>query len=134
VVKAGGVSTLPIIKNNKKLNKMTPTFPIDKVYKVYTALMGQVSTNDPTATVLQNTLGGTVVWTRNDVGDYSATLTDAFPVGKVFISAANVDPDSGLWFIQAARLNDNVIRVYTFNYAAEGASGGPWMIEIRVYS
>lgn len=33
-------------------------------YAIYTALLSQSGTDDPTATVLENTLGGTVVWTR----------------------------------------------------------------------
>ena len=40
-------------------------------YLVYTALISQSGTDAPTATVLENTLGGTVVWTYNDVGNYS---------------------------------------------------------------
>ncbi|MBK8468187.1 MAG: hypothetical protein IPL32_20425 [Chloracidobacterium sp.] len=33
----------------------------------------------PTAVVVENTLGGTLVWTRNSIGSYRATLTGAFP-------------------------------------------------------
>ena len=33
--------------------------------KVYRALLSQTGTAAPTATVLENTLGGTVVWTRD---------------------------------------------------------------------
>ena len=53
--------------------------------KVYIALLTQNGTNAPVATVLKNTLGGVPVWTRNSVGDYSATLTDAFTVGKTVL-------------------------------------------------
>ena len=44
-------------------------------YDVYTAILTQSGTDDPTATVLENTLGGTVVWTYVDVGTYLGTLT-----------------------------------------------------------
>ena len=47
--------------------------------KVYRALLTQTGTAAPTATVLQNTLGGTLVWTRLNVGEYKATLASAFP-------------------------------------------------------
>ena len=47
-------------------------------YLVYTALLSQSGTDAPVATVLQNTLGGTVVWSRNTTGDFSATLGGAF--------------------------------------------------------
>lgn len=50
--------------------------------KVYKALLTQAGTDAPVATVLENTLGGEVVWTRNDVGDYRGTLANAFPNNK----------------------------------------------------
>ena len=51
-------------------------------YKVYTALLSQTGTNAPTATVLENTLGGTVVWSRLSTGTYVGTLAGAFAVNK----------------------------------------------------
>ena len=53
-------------------------------YLVYTALLSQSGTNAPVATVLENTLGGTVVWTYSSAGSYRATLAGAFPANKVF--------------------------------------------------
>lgn len=47
--------------------------------KVYRATLSQTGTSSPTATVLVNTLGGTVVWTRSSAGSYLATLAGAFP-------------------------------------------------------
>ena len=55
-------------------------------YKVYTALLNQSGTDDPVATVLENTFGGTPVWTRAGNGNYYCTLTGAFPQNKVFCS------------------------------------------------
>lgn len=52
-------------------------------YKVYTALLSQSGTNAPVATVLENTLGGTVVWSRSGTGgNYDATLSGAFTSNK----------------------------------------------------
>ncbi len=51
--------------------------------KVYRALLTQTGTDAPVATVLENTLGGTVVWTYNNDGTYIGTLAGAFPEGKV---------------------------------------------------
>ncbi|OGI93532.1 hypothetical protein A3A03_02290 [Candidatus Nomurabacteria bacterium RIFCSPLOWO2_01_FULL_40_18] len=60
--------------------------------KVYRALLTQSGTDAPVATVLENTLGGTVVWLRDGVGYYYGTLTGAFPEGKTLvISSANAD-------------------------------------------
>ena len=53
-----------------------------KPYKEYVALLTQTGTNAPVATVLDNTLGGTVAWSRNTFGNYSGTLTGAFTVNK----------------------------------------------------
>ncbi len=46
--------------------------------KVYIALLTQTGMDAPTATVLQNTLGGTVVWSRLSAGTYAMTLAGAF--------------------------------------------------------
>lgn len=58
-------------------------------YARYVALLSQTGTDAPVATVLENTLGGTVVWTRNDVGDYTGTLAGVFVVGKTFLNSPN---------------------------------------------
>lgn len=42
-------------------------------YKVYTALLSQSGTNDPVATVLENTLGQTITWSYNNVGSYNSS-------------------------------------------------------------
>lgn len=60
-------------------------------YLVYTALLSQSDTDDPTAVVLQNTLGGTVVWTRLDVGVFRGTLAGAFVQDKTFAMVANTN-------------------------------------------
>lgn len=49
------------------------------VPKVYRALLTQSGTNAPVATVLENTLGGTPVWSRSGNGNYRITLAGAFP-------------------------------------------------------
>lgn len=53
-------------------------------YKVYVALLGgQLYPGDPIVpTVLENTLGGTVVWTVDADGRHFGTLANAFPAGK----------------------------------------------------
>ena len=55
-------------------------------YDVYTAIINQTGTSAPVATVLENTLGGTVVWSRNSAGDYTCTLSGAFTLGKTTIN------------------------------------------------
>ena len=56
--------------------------------KVYRALLSQTGVSAPTATVLENSLGGTLVWTRVSAGSYTATLTGAFTANKTFLQIA----------------------------------------------
>lgn len=89
--------------------------------KVYVALLTQSGINAPVATVPTggNTLGGTVVWTRNDIGDYRGTLAGAFPLGKTFpfISAGTTETTEGQGY-GLRRLSDNVI---ILNTGAQGS-------------
>jgi len=63
--------------------------------KRYKALLTQTGTNAPVATVLENTLGGTVVWTRTGAGVYVGTLASAFTVEKTIINRAAGVSSSG---------------------------------------
>lgn len=81
--------------------------------KVYRALLTQSSTNAPVATVLENTLGGTVVWTRDDIGSYFATLAGAFTANKTFPRTQIAYPADALssGFIGINWASANVVRV-----------------------
>lgn len=87
-------------------------------YKIYTALLTQTLTDAPVATVLENTLGGTVVWTRDVQGQYLATLTGAFTSGKtiVFIQASDnaVSPDCS-FITNIIEGEPDYIRIRTFD-------------------
>lgn len=105
-------------------------------YARYVALLTQTGTDAPVATVLENTLGGTVVWTRDDVGVYYATLAGGFVESKTVVF---VTPDAGFstcdW-IQAAREDNNKILFISSNIAAgvvNQEDSGPFCVEIRVY-
>lgn len=124
-------------------------------YLVYSALLTQSGTDAPVATVLQNTLGGTVVWTRNSTGQYLGTLAGAFtlnktvvppfdsgnPGGAVNIPIANSLPNSFYYNITTLASADTVqISVYDDTYTSVDLSTAlaGWdtkiFIEIRVYS
>lgn len=60
--------------------------PSPSAYKVYTALLTQTGTDAPVATVLENTLGGPLVWDYAGTGQYYATLIGAFTVDKTTVS------------------------------------------------
>jgi len=105
-------------------------------YLVYTALLTQTGTDAPVATVLENTLGGTVVWARVGAGVYTATLASAFPANKVFmpnlvVAASDVDMIMGL----LSRTNDNqlVLSAQAFGSGGVDSVLNTTAVEIRVY-
>lgn len=54
-------------------------------YWVYTAILSQNGTNAPVATVLENTFGDTVTWTRLSSGQYRGSFSNAsFQLSKFF--------------------------------------------------
>lgn len=84
--------------------------------KVYRALLTQTGTDAPVATVLENSLGSTVVWGRTSAGLYTATLAATFTADKTLIIS------SGIWVSTAAgipqwvntvRTSDTVITIST---------------------
>lgn len=88
-------------------------------YKVYTALVGQEDEDDPTATVLENTTGYDVEWTRATVGQYVGTFVDApIDVGLVSTVSNYVDVEHAggiiiyqqeLYFVENTALIDNYL-------------------------
>lgn len=102
-------------------------------YKSYVALITQSGTAAPTAIVLENTLGD-IVWTRAATGDYSGTLTDAFPLNKV-VCFSNQTESIATILIQ--RKNNNIVSI---NTATPGTTTlldsilNNTSIEIRVYN
>lgn len=62
-------------------------------YKLYVAHITQSGTNAPVATVLENTLGGTIVWTRTSAGTYLGTLVGAFPTESKVVGLVNAQGD-----------------------------------------
>lgn len=84
--------------------------------KVYRALLTQSGTGDPVATVLQNDLGGEVVWTRNGVGGYSGTLADAFAGTVAPISQTIFNDGAGAFHaVQGGKVNGEVFSLNTYH-------------------
>lgn len=103
-------------------------------YKVYTALLTQTGASAPTVSVLENTLGGTVVWTRTTTGNYLGTLTGAFTAAKTTILVGS--PVSSTSRIDAIRPSVNSISVTTYNGSPAVQTDGLLLestLEIRVY-
>jgi len=112
---------------------ITPSYiSQEKTYRVYSALLTQSGTSTPIATVLQNDLSGTVVWTRTGVGEYKATLVSAFTNNKTVCFINNAIPDTQL---QGYPISVNQIELDQQNLtgtAIDGLYGN--CIEIRVYN
>ncbi len=106
-------------------------------YLVYTALLSQSGTSAPTATVLQNTLGGTVVWSYVSTGQYAATLTGAFTVNKTvtFVNQGATSPMAEVKF-NRQDANSCTLRTYQVNTTTSTdtvLANDVSMVEIRVY-
>jgi len=128
----------------KYITDVTAT-PVDsRPYKVYTALISQSGTDAPVATVLENTLGGTVVWSRGFTGNYYGTLNGAFTENKVvivnpFISWYDAS-GSDHYQVVITRFSDDAVRFVTGLPDGTEIDGilngvlGFVSIEIRVYN
>ena len=75
--------------------------------KVYKALLTQTGTSAPVAIVLENTLGGEVVWSYDNIGSYIGTLSGAFPENKCSIGNGEDNSYVTVYFnvTEAASLN-----------------------------
>jgi len=102
-------------------------------YLVYTAIMNQSGTDAPVPTVLQNTLGGTVVWTRSNTGDYNGTLSGAFTQNKTWIVCSPDAEQTGAFTIHGGWSSDSVIRIFSYDQAQALIDSDMFYIEIRVY-
>lgn len=129
--------------------KVGPGYWNDRPYlansgvKVYDARLTQTGTNAPTATVLENTLGGTLVWTRNLAGSYIGTLAGAFTVNKttltpngfLYVNSSALPADDDI--LAGAELDSvDTVRVKTVLGADSSGQDGwltNWPIRILVY-
>lgn len=115
------------------LNDIVDSY-FDAPYKKYVALLTQSGTDAPVATVLENTLSGTPVWSYSDVGEYVLTLAGEFTANKTFIMVNPLDgiSEEGL---KATRDGVDSITLQTFKAGANfnlGMTNNS--IEIRVYA
>ena len=101
-------------------------------YRVYTALLTQTGTNAPVATVLENTLGGTVVWSRTGTGVYRGILTGAFTSDKTFqvIGASN----TSFILLSTSGISEVVINTYKSSGTTSDGFLSKASYEIRVYN
>ena len=135
---------------NGKTENLTRNFTVANIaafansyslgYTVYTALITQTGTDAPVATVLQNTTGGTIVWTRNSTGRYLATISGAtYTTDKtaILLTSGSASATDGRFLKVESGGNTTVQAFYNFDTSANTSQDGiiaGSMIEIRIYS
>ena len=135
---------------NGKTENLTRNFTVANIaafansyslgYTVYTALITQTGADAPVATVLQNTTGGTIVWTRYSTGRYLATISGAtYTANKtaILLTSGSASATDGRFLKVEDSGNTTVQAFYNFDTSANTAQDGivtGAMIEIRIYS
>ena len=109
-------------------------------YKSYVAIISQGGTGAPTATVLENSLGGTVSWSRSNTGEYSATTSGLFTISKTVIFMQVSGSLGSNWGIQYVVGALDVNTIYLLTQLGDSSSTNrdgilnQAPIEIRVYT
>jgi len=108
-------------------------------YTVYTALITQAGTAAPVATVLQNTTGGTITWTRPSnpgVGRYVATISGAnFTANKTaVIVTSGGNSDMILRPIVSSTTTVDWYNIDSSDNAVSDVISATTTVEIRIYS
>lgn len=100
-------------------------------YLVYIALLTQSGTDNPVAAVLQNTLGGTVVWTREGAaGAYRGTLASTFTENKTGVLIQPTYGAPNVYWVDADKI---ALETYDFDGTGVDEALFDTMIEIRVF-
>lgn len=85
-------------------------------WKEWCGYVTQSSTSAPTASVIMNTLGGTITWAYTSTGTYTGTLTGAFPAAKFVGSSGFIDvaaSGDNTYSIQRGTDNTVVLKTYS---------------------
>ena len=86
-----------------------------KGIKVYRAFLSQSGAdNPPTATIVENTLGGTVVFFYGSTGHYQASLVSAFPADKTCLRdeiIIGADDITVVRYVRMRRSDDDNINI-----------------------
>jgi hypothetical protein len=104
-------------------------------YKSYSALLTQSGTSAPTAIVLENTLGGGLIWSYTNEGYYTATLVEGFSIGNTF-ATANSSPLGAASFNLDLGLTSDTNELYSYNFSNVLSNSilAKTPVEIRVYN
>lgn len=120
------VKALPVLSPSTQTVRKTMEIPVQmngKMYKIqnqdlspylsWEGLLTQTSTSAPTATVLYNTLGGTITWTRDSAGTYIGKLLSTFTADKCQFFGNIGFSGTSPYMMGITRLSDSTFRVRT---------------------
>ena len=113
-----------------------PSGGYEPPYKVYTALLTQSGTDAPVATVLENTLGFTPVWSRERAGTYTI-LAPQVANNNLTKNNTYLTIQGSIRRFSIGLFNDgegDVITYYTLDNTNTHVDGSLANIEIKVYS
>lgn len=102
--------------------------------KTYKSIIAQTGTSAPTTTTtLENTLGGTPVWSYVSAGVYDLTLASTFPVAKTIVHP-QCDSVNGTGITFNGGVFDvNTVRFKCYNSSGAAAQVQAGFIQILVY-
>ena len=107
--------------------------------KVYKFLFTQINTDDPIATILENMLGGIIIWNRDGVGNYIGTLTGAFLGNFIRKTEVFIDGGDTIKYYYLQKVDDDQISINVYLGGDSTAStpidaqSDSLFIEIEVY-
>jgi hypothetical protein len=133
------ISSLPFTNNRDTVLTYDPSTNQLKATTVspckkYVALLSQSGTNAPTATILENTLGGTITWSRNASGNYTATLIGAFTQNRTWFNTEPSDQAGNVATTKLMWSNANTVTLIVKDGSQANMDGWTNLsVEIRVY-
>lgn len=115
------------------ITSLTSTVNAIRPYAIWAGFLTQTGTGAPTAVVLQNTLGGTIVWSYDREGQYIGTLSGVFTANKTAIIGTSKEATNMI--TAGARLSNNTIVISTMGGGvAANSQLNNTFVEIRVYT
>ena len=92
----------------------------EKEYKEYVALISQISTGAPTATVIKNDLGVNVTWGYVGVGVYTASFSLGLPTDKTIVF---LQLGIGPGIVAAYSVDTETISVFSYDSSGTPTNG-----------
>jgi len=122
--------------NPTKTATISSILDLDSGYTVYTALITQSLALAPVVTVLKNTTGGTIAWTRQSTGIYVATISNAtYTANKTaVILTLGGNNDNILKSVVDSTTAISLYNINSQNGNATDTVAATTTVEIRIYS